>query len=227
MSMVSLEDGDADGERTGTMFATHCSQLRIISLSLIPSPSLPSLFVIHQLVLDSQLQWALAVSLPPADTDTDPQRPHSALRLHCTPQVLPGTRTPRFRSCTAALHMHHSSTDTPPDADLQHCRYFCSLDLTASPSYSSHGPYAAPLTARDFDARPHAHCFYNDLASHVQPSSHFCLPLFTVDLARTIPTSVLHASHASPPLTRPSIRVGPVHRSGYPALFPLLLLLWC
>ncbi|KAJ7915454.1 hypothetical protein B0H13DRAFT_2324401 [Mycena leptocephala] len=31
------------------------------------------------------------------------------------------------------------------------------------------------------------------------PSSHFCLPLFTVHLACTVSTSVLHASRASPP----------------------------
>jgi hypothetical protein len=126
--------------------------------------------------------------------------------------------------CTA-LRTHHpgSSTGSPPDADLR-CRWhFCSLDLRASPSYSSHGSCAAAPTDREFGAHPHAHCFYIldaslyltlvlrphsesiDLAPHMHRAR---TSTSTVHLARTVPTSVLHASHATPPLTRPCIRVG-------------------
>jgi hypothetical protein len=155
-------------------------------------------------------------------------------------KLYPAPAHPRFRSCTTALCAHHpgSSTGTPPDADLRRRRHFCSLDLGASPSYSSHGPCAAPPTDRDFGTRPHAHCFYIldtslystlilrphsqsiDLAPHMHRAR---TSTSTVHLAHTIPTSALHTSHASPPLTRPCIRVGLLHRFGYPSLLLLVL----
>ncbi|KAJ7840032.1 hypothetical protein B0H13DRAFT_2366408 [Mycena leptocephala] len=79
MLMVSLEGGNAGGEWTDYVCHTRCSQLRALSF------------------IDSRFSIAiglLAVSHPPAEVDTDPQRPHSALLLHCTLEVIPCTRVP-------------------------------------------------------------------------------------------------------------------------------------
>jgi hypothetical protein len=127
---------------------SHCLQLRVLSLLW--------LFDIPLLVPDSQLQQGrfLFPICPPTPTPTVRiPIPHSCSTAHCTFYPV--------RLAPPPLHVHHSSTDTPPDTDLRHHRHFCCLTLAASPSYSS--------------------------APHVRPSSHFRLPLFTVHLARTAP----------------------------------------
>jgi hypothetical protein len=108
---------------------------------------------------------------------------------------------PRFRCCTATLHVHHpgSSTDIPPEADLRCHWHFCSFDVAALPSYALHGPCAAPLTDRDFGTHPQAHCFYV-LDTNLHSTLDFALA-FAVRGSRTSASrSSLRASCALPHL---------------------------
>ncbi|KAJ7904151.1 hypothetical protein B0H13DRAFT_2334629 [Mycena leptocephala] len=158
------------------------------------------------------------VSHPPAEVDSDPRRPHSALLLHCTLEVIPRARVPSL----SLLH-HRPARASPRIFHWQSpgCRPSV-LSALLLPRLQSLAlvllarPCTAPPTNREFGAHPHVHCFYIldtslyftlILCPHSRsiepppraPSSHFCLPLFTVHLACTVPTSVLHASRASPP----------------------------
>ncbi|KAJ7922151.1 hypothetical protein B0H13DRAFT_2317756 [Mycena leptocephala] len=170
---------------------------------------------IHLLVLDSQSQQGrlLFPTCPPTPTlILGIPIPHPCSTAHCT--FYSARAHPHFHSFTAALHVHHSPTDTPPDADLWRCRYFCSLNLAALPSYSSHGPCTAPLTAvparmctastntghrpvldlgfpRAFAVRRSCIMRAAELAL-LPPALHCALHVHH-------PTSVLRASHASPP----------------------------
>jgi hypothetical protein len=181
-----------------------------------PFPALPlcSPPVISQFSIAIGL---LAVSHLPADADTDPQHPHSALLLHCLLQVLPGACILAFASAMPALSGVHITLDLPLALCQTH-QHFCSLNLAASSSYSSHCPYTAPPADCDFSSRPHPHCFYildtglhstldfvpafavrRSCTPRAWPSSHFPLLLFTVHLMHTVPTSVPHSFHTTPP----------------------------
>jgi hypothetical protein len=142
-------------QQTGNMYARHTAcpfllidtkPFAILPLCYPPLPTAKSRFSIAI--------GLLAISHPPADVDADPRRPHSCSTTHLKFYLV--RAHPRFRSCTAALHVHHpgSPTGTLPDADLRCHWHFCSLDLAAS-----HGPCAAPPTHRDFGTHSHAHCF--------------------------------------------------------------------
>jgi hypothetical protein len=198
---------------------------------LIPSPVRLSLFVTHPLVLDSQSQQGrlLFPTCPPTPTlILGIPIPHPCSTAHCT--FYSARAHPHFRSCTAALHVHHSPTDTPPDADLWCCRYFCSLNLAAPPSYSSHGPCTVPLTARDFGARM---CTASTNTGHGPVLNLDFPPAFAVHrscitcaaelalpppaLSRA-PSPRLYCAPPMPPLPIPCPSIG--GRYDYPALFP-------
>ncbi|KAJ7868151.1 hypothetical protein B0H13DRAFT_2351575 [Mycena leptocephala] len=74
-------------------------------------------------------------------------------------QVLLGARILAFASAPPTLSSVHITLDLPL-ALCQIHQHFCSLDLAASLSYSSHRPCAVPPLDRDFRIRSHAHCFY-------------------------------------------------------------------
>ncbi|KAJ7834075.1 hypothetical protein B0H13DRAFT_2370071 [Mycena leptocephala] len=136
---------------------------------------------LHTLSVNTQGLWPLAVSHLLADADVDPRRPHSALLLHCTLEVLPGARAPSLSL------LHHCPARTSPRIFHWHstrCRPLVSSALLLPRLQSL--SLAWPLhCASD---KPHKAVLDLDF-----------VPAFMVHRAFTIlPTSVLHASHASP-----------------------------
>ncbi|KAJ7880478.1 hypothetical protein B0H13DRAFT_2345551 [Mycena leptocephala] len=205
----------------------------MVTLSPFPYENLPNSPSLLSTTPDNLL---LGVSLPPADAEADPRRLHSALLLHCMHQASGSTQLVRTQSAPYA-HYLGSSTGTLPEADLRRCRHFCSLNLAASPSYSSHEPYTTPPTDHDFGTRPHGHCFYMldtslYLTLILRPHSRSIEHPPPMRQARTSASrsSLCTSRTPSPPLycTPPTPHLPPLifgllHRFGYPPL-PLLVL---
>ncbi|KAJ7922163.1 hypothetical protein B0H13DRAFT_2317766 [Mycena leptocephala] len=158
--MVTLDHGNAGGERTGTMYAT---------ITLFATP-----------VLDSQSQQGhlLFSTCPPTPTPTLHTPTFAVIGIFAPSTSQPRAHTPRT---APALRLRQTVTSAPARMQLLlHTGDGPALDLDFLPAFTVH---RAPTTRA--------------------PSSHFCLPLFTVHLART--AHFRTARTPSPPLTRPSI----------------------
>ncbi|KAJ7871282.1 hypothetical protein B0H13DRAFT_2349937 [Mycena leptocephala] len=199
--MASSEGGDAGGERvrnylsgqTGTTYVTHTARNSDYSQFSIAI-------------------GLLAVSHLPAHVDTDL-----------------GVRIPHFY-CTACFKFYPARASSLSLLPRRRCPACASLWIFRWHSARHIGTLLprprslalvllapSPCHARDFGARSHAHGFYI-LDTGLHSMLDFA-PAYTIARSRTTPASdlallppALHCtSHAFPPLTRPSIRVGSVH----------------
>jgi hypothetical protein len=149
----------------------------------------------------------------PTNLGAVPQRPHFAVLLHWTLEVIPGAYAPslsllhRRPTCISPWIVHWHSTRCRPSASSAlllprtprtvPAPRFCWTVTSAPARMHTASTYWTRACTRPLILCLHLQSV--DLAPHVRPSSHFRLPLFTVHLTHTVPTSVLHASHASPP----------------------------
>ncbi|KAJ7855051.1 hypothetical protein B0H13DRAFT_2358155 [Mycena leptocephala] len=210
--MVSSEGGDADGERTGTMYATVTLLATPSPFPLIDTKSFPTLPLCSPPVISrfSIAIGPLAVSLPPAEVDTEPRHPHSALLLHCALEVIPGAHAPSLSL------LHHRPARASPR---------CSTGGSATLTFSDVGTFVPSAS----EPRPRTPCTAPALPLRQTVTSapariplilHLCLPLFAVHLARTAPppycTHPLPSPHSSLHLSwsSPSIWLSTASASG-------------